>query len=835
MEAGTNLAKLGLPVSNVVRIRPLLPDEPRAGEIRITDNQRKIVLAEPGKLQGTAEDEYYADYCYAEGEFADLYERSISPLVRSDAAGFPGFVDGVNCAILLFGNSRSGKTYTAEGSGKGDTQDGVIPAVIHGVFEGLQAKLNEQAQGGRFGARGSSRRWRHKLSMQYIEVVNEQINDLLNPQKLELEVDEQGVSEGLGIRNLTRKWIDSEEEALHHFKVGQSGRTSFRGEFGPMSERATAVYCLELHQVTSIMHPGQDKPVEEHLFSRFLIFDLPGAETLADDPVTVRIREGATLNNSVLGFGNVVKSLSQARDNLHDAEFVDFKQSVLTSLLPDVLGGNCRTSIVTTIPPADYKANSFTLQFAQLFRQLRNYPVVNDGRQVALARKVSNQVHLMKQQIAASKGRGLDVDSTFTDNLMEIHRLEKKIIEDENVRVALLEEREQLRERVAQINARVQSLLVEKGQLQQERIASEEEKLKVSKVLVDLQIENASLLEQAVDKEFQLENKLLQQENDIMELEMSGQSKQKKIDNLQRQHASDLELIDDMKGELAAVRSNYASVLNDLDAEKARCEELSIELLNLVNAKGALVRERDQVRTQRDNLLNMNAELETGLAQAQQELKGSEGKIAEWQREAEHSRTERDRAKIDMDAARVQSKEEKLMGERKLAAIEQDKGQQVLALKSELAERNSETKTLTQKFEDDIAALRGRERQAARRAVELEDELQVKAAREAQTQEEVRELREKLAKLSEDYRERLHKYISDVSHLSTEAARGGGGRVRARASQSSGAPWTPCSTSSCRRTWSGSSRTTSSCTRRGSRRSRRSKRTAASTRFSSPA
>ena len=54
MEAGTNLARLGLPVGSVVRIRPLLPDEPRAGEIRVTDNQRKIVLAEPGKLQGTA-------------------------------------------------------------------------------------------------------------------------------------------------------------------------------------------------------------------------------------------------------------------------------------------------------------------------------------------------------------------------------------------------------------------------------------------------------------------------------------------------------------------------------------------------------------------------------------------------------------------------------------------------------------------------------------------------------------------------------------------------------------------------------------------------------------
>jgi kinesin family protein 11 len=160
MEAGTNLAKLGLPVSNVVRIRPLLPDEPRAGEIRITDNQRKIVLAEPGKLQGTADDEYYADYCYAEGDFMDIYERSIAPLIRSDASGFPGFVDGVNCAILAFGDSRSGKTYTVEGSGKGGEQhDGVVPAVIRGVFQGLQAKLNDQAQGGRFGARGSSRRW----------------------------------------------------------------------------------------------------------------------------------------------------------------------------------------------------------------------------------------------------------------------------------------------------------------------------------------------------------------------------------------------------------------------------------------------------------------------------------------------------------------------------------------------------------------------------------------------------------------------------------------------------------------------------------------------------
>lgn len=93
-------------------------------------------------------------------------------------------------------------------------------------------------------------------------------------------------------------------------------------------------------------------------------------------------------------------------------------------------------------------------------------------------------------------------------------------------------------------------------------------RLKVSKVLVDLQIENTSLLEAATDKEFHLENKLLQQENDVMELEMAGQSKQKRIDQLERERRTDLQLIQDLKNELSAVRNNYTSVLSDLDSEK---------------------------------------------------------------------------------------------------------------------------------------------------------------------------------------------------------------------------------------------------------------------------
>lgn len=105
------------------------------------------------------------------------------------------------------------------------------------------------------------------------------------------------------------------------------------------------------------------------------------------------------------------------------------------------------------------------------------------------------------------------------------------------------------------------------------------------------------------------------------------------------------------------------------------------------------------------------------------------------QLEAEKARTEKERAKIDLDAARLQGKEDKLLGERKLTAIEQDKGQELLALKAELSDRSQDAKAQLQKAQEDIAVLRGKERQAARRAVELEDELQKKAELESEMQQ----------------------------------------------------------------------------------------------------
>jgi hypothetical protein len=232
-------------MQHVIRVRPLMPDEPRNGDLRVVDNNRKVVLIEPGKLQGTAKDEYSADYVYVDSKFNDIYERSLVPMILRDENGAPGFMDGVDCCVMCFGPHRSGKTYTAHGSGPA-ASDGVVPMVIQGVFDAISEKLDEAKN-----AKRKLSKWRHRLSMQFVEVVDEKIIDLLNAQRLDLDVDQVGTSDGLGIRNLTRKWIDTDEEMMRYFRVGQAARTTARTEFGPMHERSTAIFCIELHQASA--------------------------------------------------------------------------------------------------------------------------------------------------------------------------------------------------------------------------------------------------------------------------------------------------------------------------------------------------------------------------------------------------------------------------------------------------------------------------------------------------------------------------------------------------------------------------------------------------------
>ncbi len=136
-----------------------------------------------------------------------------------------------------------------------------------------------------------------------------------------------GSTDGLCIRNVTTAQIDSEADFISKFRIGLRQRTTSMSEFGPLKDRSSAVLCVCLTQ--DVQDPTDPDNASSLIVSRIYFVDTPGAERLALDPTSLRIKEGPTLNKSLLGLGSLIKALA----NPNDSPFAEYGHCVLTTLL----------------------------------------------------------------------------------------------------------------------------------------------------------------------------------------------------------------------------------------------------------------------------------------------------------------------------------------------------------------------------------------------------------------------------------------------------------------------------------------------------------------------
>ena len=160
----------------------------------------------------------------------------------------------------------------------------------------------------------------------YVEIADEALTDLLSPGTV-LQLLPPGSSDGLCIKNVTTAQVDSEADFTSKFRIGLRQRTTSMCEFGPLKDRSSAVLCVCLTQ--DINDPTDPDNASSLIVSRIYFVDTPGAERLALDPTSLRIKEGPTLNKSLLGLASLVKSLA----NPNDSPFAEYGHCVLTTLL----------------------------------------------------------------------------------------------------------------------------------------------------------------------------------------------------------------------------------------------------------------------------------------------------------------------------------------------------------------------------------------------------------------------------------------------------------------------------------------------------------------------
>ncbi|XP_046384192.1 kinesin-like protein KIF13A isoform X3 [Ischnura elegans] len=290
---------------------------------------------------------------------------------------------GYNACIFAYGQTGSGKSYTMMGSGD---SKGIIPRLCDSLFERIAQKENAELS--------------CKVEVSYMEIYNEKVHDLLDPKpnKKSLRVREHNVL-GPYVDGLSQLAVAAYEDIDALMAEGNKSRTVAATNMNSESSRSHAVFSVILTQTLTDSASG----VSGEKVSRMSLVDLAGSErAVKTGAIGDRLKEGSNINKSLTTLGLVISKLAdQSSGGKNRDKFVPYRDSVLTWLLKDNLGGNSKTVMVATLSPSadNYEETLSTLRYADRAKRIVNHAVVNEDPNARIIRELRAEVEALKEML----------------------------------------------------------------------------------------------------------------------------------------------------------------------------------------------------------------------------------------------------------------------------------------------------------------------------------------------------------------------------------------------------------------------------------------------------
>ncbi|XP_077807306.1 kinesin-like protein KIF16B isoform X21 [Macaca mulatta] len=297
--------------------------------------------------------------------------------------------EGYNACVFAYGQTGSGKSYTMMGN-SGDS--GLIPRICEGLF----SRINETT-------RWDEASFRTEVS--YLEIYNERVRDLLrrkSSKTFNLRVREHP-KEGPYVEDLSKHLVQNYADVEELMDAGNINRTTAATGMNDVSSRSHAIFTIKFTQAKF----DSEMPCET--VSKIHLVDLAGSERAdATGATGVRLKEGGNINKSLVTLGNVISALADLSQDATNTlakkkpVFVPYRDSVLTWLLKDSLGGNSKTIMIATISPADvnYGETLSTLRYANRAKNIINKPTINEDANVKLIRELRAEIARLKTLLA---------------------------------------------------------------------------------------------------------------------------------------------------------------------------------------------------------------------------------------------------------------------------------------------------------------------------------------------------------------------------------------------------------------------------------------------------
>ena len=306
-------------------------------------------------------------------------------------------LQGYNNCIFAYGQTGSGKSYSMMGYGE---EAGVIPRICRDMFDRISSLQRDP-------------NLTCTVEVSYLEIYNERVRDLLNPStKGNLRVREHP-STGPYVEDLAKLVVQSFQEIESLMDEGNKARTVAATNMNETSSRSHAVFTLTLTQRRHDLQTGLDT----EKVAKISLVDLAGSERQSATGASgARLKEGAEINRSLSTLGRVIATLADlSAGKKRNTSMVPYRDSVLTWLLKDSLGGNSMTAMIAAISPADinFEETLSTLRYADSAKRIKNHAVVNEDPNARMIRELKEELAQLRSKLGGGIGGTGRSDGSF--------------------------------------------------------------------------------------------------------------------------------------------------------------------------------------------------------------------------------------------------------------------------------------------------------------------------------------------------------------------------------------------------------------------------------------
>lgn len=405
------------------------------------DNKTKVVTLKTDPLDQSPRQFQFTDVFDENSTQESIYERTALPIVQD-------FLHGYNCVLFTYGHAGTGKTYTIEGDSKNEETEGIMPRVFRYLFEYINSTYHEECV----------------LRASYLEIYAENYRDLLYDGKKDKTPPKIEIFHSLGktqFHGITEYIVSSPKELRKLLRYGSSRRTK---------TVTSADTTTGSHTIFKLILQRTDIKDKSNVKTSELSFaDLAGTDKFTEGELTPeKLRQCSKINLSLFELGNVINLITE------NSPYIPFRNSKLTAALRNCLGGNAKTSIITTVNPfiSHYYETLSSFLFAARARQIVNCPVINEDPRDSLIRSLRVKIAQLRQQLLNEKNKSIlsAEEKKKIDEITQNHQKtmaflnEEKEDEDrrhEETRLQLenvIKQREEVQQQNKQLNEQIKNL-----------------------------------------------------------------------------------------------------------------------------------------------------------------------------------------------------------------------------------------------------------------------------------------------------------------------------------------------------------------------------------------